>query len=249
MKSSKSLLWMKAILFLIILGWLPSTALSATSHLSYIDVQVDWDSIHYDILDLETRELTSIIPPDPDQFYSRVEAWAGPVEDSDEEFADDTWAELMAEASHNGAQSGAYTDDNGYFGVSLTVGMAEASSEAEVGQRFTVSSDGLLMVEVPIIFAYDIDSWITEHEDDAQIYIGLWNETQNRYNQTGFGLEGIGNDSDNLYTLIPVANGDVIWLYADAELGATANPVPIPSALLLLGSGFAGVMILKRKRG
>ena len=231
------------------LGIMPSGAHAAIAA-TYIDVEPDWDNATFGLFDPSDFSLESYTPV-LDIYRSEVEANAG-SSSQQQSIDSDYWTDLTASASESGTSAEAHTATDGSLGVSMVVGGLEASSEAITGYRFTVTDLAnplILLVKIPIIIDYNIDSYVTESDDDALAYMGLWNYSQDVYNETIYELANSGNIDEEITLTIKVNNYDTIWLYSGADLEATANPVPIPSALLLLGSGFAGVMILKRKRG
>jgi hypothetical protein len=256
MKSHKIASFVKGLLLLIVMVCLSGTALGATSIWS-IGTQVDWDGVTYKLVHsaCDTGFCMDQIYPEIEEYYSEVNASAGSQYSEDSIYE---WDDLFVQATEGGSYAGAATfPSNNELDTLLTPGSTEADSEAIMAQRFTANlsdlglDSALLVVKVPLLIDFSVDdSLLQELDGEAQVYIGLLNESLNFSNETEINLVGQANPIEHSFiTIIDVEDGDSLWLYVGAEMEADANPVPVPSALFLCGAGFAGLIALKRRKG
>ena len=237
------------VLFILVL--LGTTLISANPVTgATINVMPDWKNIKFALFnpaDLSSKEFY----PEIDAYGSWVEVQAGSTAE-DQHIEGSSWADLTATASEAGTSSKAYTIKNGTSGVSIIVGGTEGTSESEAGFRFEIyeiNDPMILFARIPVTIKYSIDALITEADDTAQAFVGLWNPNQKIDNSTSFDLTGTGVKNDTVTLTINIENRDKVWLYSGAIIETAANPVPAPSAFFLCGSGLLGLLILNRKRG
>jgi len=211
---------------------------------------LDWDTfkiLSYDLTGMATA---------PTWTWSNQEdsseAWAGglTVSDSANNWSDGTLAEAWgsyAMAMTSNAQVSSFT----------SLDLNEAGSVYSWALRsgdLTISGAGLLVAMVNYSWQVDIaGSQPGDQSASASCSISLWDEDHTQYGNgyasgaLPFLSEVSRQYSGTIVAGLNVTDGMIVHMEADTSTNVFANPVPVPPALWLLGSGVFALLAGKRR--
>ena len=173
----------------------------------------------------------------------------------------DEWVDTSASASVTNATANAWTTDLELYGGgwARSTGPYEAKSDAATGRwgEFKALESGDLTISVDYYLTQDLSTqylgeWV-EGEVSAFLYLhnktkGDWAEDRgDLYNSVYDGDSGYWEDSGTFTVTLSFDEGDEGEFGANVWYDANVHSVPVPSAMLLLGSGLAGLGLIGRR--
>lgn len=214
-------------------------------------VMLDWDT--FKILSYDVAGMGAAPTYTWSNHQDSSEAWAGgePVFDIANNWSDGTLAEAW------GSYAMAMTS-NAQVSSFSSLDWNEAGSVSSWTLRsgdLTISGAGLLVAMVN--YSWQVDIAVNqpgEQSASASCSISLWDEDHSQYgNGYASGALPMLNEvfrqySGTIVAALNVTDGMIVHMEADTSTNVFANPVPVPAALWLLGSGVFSLLAMKRRR-
>lgn len=215
---------------------------------------IDWTTFEVLLIDV-TGAGAPVVTTTGQYDYSSV--WAGSSYNSD--YADD-WSGTMAEASGSYARAMTGTDEISSFASLDFMEPDSASSGTYRYADFLVSGTGVLVVQADYSWQVQLSGAAGYNESaSASVYMQLYDNYYGNVSTTsdyGSVYDYYYYSRDKLFdagsgtlgAALYVTDGMRVHLYASTDASVYGHPVPVPAALWLFGSGFAGLLGMRWRR-
>lgn len=239
-----------AVFMAVVLVFGGAVSSQAASTGPYASVEFDWTTFTVNLLNLSTYVPMAGVVVVPGQDLSTAQTLFEYTPSSAPDWTTGTFAEAFGSYAKGQTSTGslyayATVDSNGGW----------ANSEAHRYGQIFVPSAGLLVASVKVQW----DAWVDSGgpAQDAFVY-GHLNLTRpdgfagsgdlNKPFSNQAGSLQFGSGIDYLYATVFVPGSTYIDLSAMAGAEVSASAVPLPSAMLMLGSGLMMIMGIRRKK-